>query len=249
MFYDVQHNGRGFDFSYLNPIIFYNAVEQSNGSPDNSIVGLNVNILPCKRLKIYGQIVLDELQVHEVLTNSGWWGNKNALQLGFKWIDIFGLPNVDWQSEFNLIRPYTYSQKVPSNNYGQYGQSLAHPLGANLREFVNIIRINPYGPLDIRLKYIFIQQGKDSLNGKVDYGSNIFLSYNLRTSDYHVNLLQGVTTNTSIAELIVSYQLRHNLFLDFNALFRNESNVQYNRTTYYAGVGVRLNFMSKSYDF
>jgi len=249
MFYDVLHNGRGFDFSYLNPIIFYRAVEQANGSPDNALVGANITALPCKHLKLYGQLLLDELQVHEVFSSQGWWGNKYALQAGFKWIDIFGIPNLDWQSEFNLIRPYTYSEKDPSENYSQYGQALAHPLGANLREFVNIIRFNPYGPLDIKLKYIHIDQGKDSVGGTTDYGSNIFLSYSMRTGDYGVQLLQGVVTSINIAELIVSYQVRHNLFVDFNVLYRDEANAQYNKSTIYAGLGVRLNFALHSYDF
>jgi hypothetical protein len=247
MFYDVNHNGRGFDISYLNPVIFYRSVEQSNGSPDNALVGANINVLPGKKIKIYGQLLLDEFQVHQVFSSHQWWGNKYALQAGFKWIDIFGLPNVDWQAEANLIRPYTYSEKDPSENYSHYGQPLAHPLGANLREMVNIIRINPYGPLDIRIKYIFIQQGKDT--GKLDYGSNIFLSYTTRTGDYNINLLQGVETNISIAELIVSYQVRHNLFIDVNALYRNESNLNYSKQTLYAGIGIRLNFMYHNYDF
>src|SRR5207302_91536 len=117
--------------------------EQANGSPDNALVGANINALPLKNLKLYGQLLFDEFLLHELLSNRGYWGNKYAVQAGFKWLDVFNLPNVDWQGEFNLIRPYTYSEKEPSENYSQYGQSLAHPLGANLREVVNIIRINP----------------------------------------------------------------------------------------------------------
>jgi hypothetical protein len=175
--------------------------------------------------------------------------NKYALQGGIKWIDIFGISNFDWQGEVNIIRPYTYSEKNPTENYSQYAQPLAHPLGANLREFISIFRYNPIGPLDIRLKYFYIKQGKDSVGGGPDYGSNIFLSYSLHTSDYGVQLLQGVVTTINMAELIVSYQFKHNLFVDFNALYRSETNAQYNRTTVYAGIGVRLNFMYHNYDF
>jgi len=249
IFNNGNNPGRGFDFSYLNPVIFYDAVVNNNGAADKETVGANINILPCRNLKIYGQFLLNEFEAHQILSSNNWWGNKYGAQIGFKWIDIFGLNNVDWQSEFNLVRPYTYTAADPLNSYSQYGQPLADPLGANFREFINIIRINPFGPIDIKLKYIFIQQGKDSLTGTTDYGSNILISYHNRTADYGIQLLQGVLTTTHIAEIIVSYQVRHNLFLDFNALFRHESNAQYNRTTMYTGVAVRLNFMSKSYDF
>jgi hypothetical protein len=249
MFYDILKNGRGFDFSYLNPVIFYRSVEQNSGSPDNALAGANINILPCRNFKIYGQLLFDEFEIHQLVSNKGWWGNKYATQLGIKWIDVFGLPNVDWQSEFNLVRPYTYSEKSSSENYSTYGQALAHPLGANLSEFINIIRINPTGPLDIKLKYIFIAQGQDSTGSKNDYGSNIFTSYAMRTGDYGVQLLQGLATKIQIAEIIISYQVRHNLFVDVNALYRSEANAQHGMSTIYAGIGLRLNFMAKSYDF
>jgi hypothetical protein len=122
-------------------------------------------------------------------------------------------------------------------------------LGANFREFINIIRINPYGPIDIQLKFFYIQQGLDSIGGVNDYGSDIFIAYSKRTADYGIQMLQGVLTNTEIAEAIVSYQLRHNLFIDFTGLIRRESNVVYTRNTIYVGIGVRLNFMRKDYEF
>jgi hypothetical protein len=214
------------------------------------VAGLNINVLPFKNFKVYGQFLLDDIDIHKLVSDNGYWANKYATQLGFKWIDIFGLPNIDWQSEFNLVRPYTYSERNTSDNYSHYGQALAHPLGANLREFINIIRINTYGPLDIKLKYIFTQQGKDTLNSlENDYGGDIFKSYKLRTGNENVLLLQGILTTTMLAEISISYQLRHNLFIDLNALYRKESSEQYSSSTIYAGLGLRLNFMSRSYDF
>jgi len=249
IFNDSNNRGRGFDFSYLNPLIFYDAVVNNNGAADKETAGANINILPARNFKIYGQFLLNEFQAHEILSSANWWGNKYGVQAGFKWIDIFGLHNVDWQSEFNLVRPYTYTSQFSVNNYSQYGQPLADPLGANFREFINIIRINPIGPLDIKLELFYIQQGADSASGGPDYGSNIFIPYSHRTGDYGIAMLRGVLTNTIIAEAVVSYQLKHNLFIDLTGLFRHQTSALYDHNTIYASVGLRLNFARKEYMF
>ena len=249
IFNNGNNPGRGYDFSYLNPIIFYDAVVNNNGAVDKETAGANINILPCRNFKIYGQFLLNEFQAHQILSGNNWWGNKYGIQAGFKWIDLFGLKNVDWQSEFNLVRPYTYTSANSVDNYSQYGQPLAEPLGANFREFVNILRINPIGPVDIRLELFYIQQGADSVGGVTDYGSNIFIQYGHRTADYGIKLLQGELTNTIIAEAVVSYQLKHNLFIDLTGLVRHETSPQYEHNTIYASIGLRLNFARKEYMF
>lgn len=249
MFNDRKNEGRGFDFSYLNPVIFYRSVEHNLGSPDNALAGMNTSFIFMKHFRLYGQVVLDEFVISELRKNRGWWGNKYALQAGFKYIDMFGLPNIDWQTEFNLVRPYTYSSDTPANSFSQFNQALAHPRGANFRELINILRINTYGPVDIKLKYILTEQGKDTSNS--NYGSNILLSYKTRQADYGNSLLQGNKSITQYMEAVVSWQARQNLFLDINAIYRTEkadfNNI--NTNNFYLGAGLRLNFISQTYDF
>ena len=76
-----------FDFSYLNPIIFYRSIEQQNGSDDNSVVGLDIKANVARHFQLYGQLLLDEFKLSEVKNNDGWWGNKYGVQLGAKYID------------------------------------------------------------------------------------------------------------------------------------------------------------------
>ncbi|MEQ9229646.1 MAG: hypothetical protein RIF46_03120, partial [Cyclobacteriaceae bacterium] len=58
--------GGGVKFQYLNPVIFYRALEQQDGSPDNVILGMDFNWKLWNRVQLYGQLVIDELQVKEV---------------------------------------------------------------------------------------------------------------------------------------------------------------------------------------
>jgi len=46
-----------FDFSYLNPIIFYRSVEFQNGSPDNAIAGLDAKANLFGKVQLYGQLL------------------------------------------------------------------------------------------------------------------------------------------------------------------------------------------------
>ncbi|MDX5347632.1 MAG: hypothetical protein LPK19_10345, partial [Hymenobacteraceae bacterium] len=94
-----------FELQYLNPIIFYRSVEQWLGSEDNAIVGANFKWNIKKRAQLYGQLMLDEFLLSEVRAQNGWWANKQAFQLGAKYIDVAGIKNLDAQAEYNYIRP------------------------------------------------------------------------------------------------------------------------------------------------
>src|SRR6185295_4915211 len=123
----------------------------------------------------YGQLALDELLVGEITKNRGFWGNKYGVQLGAKYINAFGVSNLDLQLEHNLARPFTYSHRDSVANYTHYNQPLAHPLGANFSEIIGIARYQPAPKWLVQAKAIYYTQGRDS--NAVSYGSNIFLPH------------------------------------------------------------------------
>jgi hypothetical protein len=250
MFSAENSKGRyGFDASYLNPIIFYRAVEEEMGSPDNALIGLNLNIIPFRKVRIYGQLMMDEFLLKHLRAMDNNWTNKYALQAGLKYINVFGINNLDFQGEFNLIRPYTYSHDTISNTYSHYNQSLAHPLGANLVEKIIILKYNPIGRLNISLKLMHIVQGKDT--GKYDFGGNILLDYHqrYRVPGDKAYLLQGLRTINQQAELLVSYMIWHNLFLDGQVIISSEKNSLINQSLFYTGGSLRLNFAIPKYQY
>lgn len=58
---------RGFDVSYITPIIFLRTVEGYNGSPDNALLGFNAKYKFAKNLTTYGQFILDEFTAKDFL--------------------------------------------------------------------------------------------------------------------------------------------------------------------------------------
>jgi hypothetical protein len=216
--------GGGYDLNYLNPIIFYRYVESYIGSEDNAILGFNFRWLVGKTGTIYSQFVLDEFLTKYLFNGSKSWTNKYSFQLGGKYVDAFGIPNLDIQAEYNLVRPYTYSHKDGGRNYAHYGQSLAHPLGANFREFLTILRYKASPRLSIYGTGMFVNHGKDPLNAEFNYGGNIMKSYDFRIGfqdpNFRHKIGDGISVKTAYTDLRLSYSLAHNLFLDARLMNR-----------------------------
>lgn len=211
---------RGFDPAYLNPVIFFRPVEYSMHSPDNANLGGNLKLRLWRKTFLYGQLFVDDLKIKELVSNSGWWGNKYGIQIGCKTYNLFNIRNLFVQSEFNVVRPYTYSHSSSSLNYGTMYQSLAHPLGANFREVLGILRYSKekWGFMG---KIAFAQIGTDT--SKISFGQNIYKSYMLRNTakDLESKLLQGKKELFCFADLRADYLLNNkwniNLFCSLKA--------------------------------
>ena len=211
-----------FDFGYLNPVIFYRSIEQQNGSFDNSVVGLDAKANLPHGVQLYGQLMLDEFLLSEIKKNRGWWANKWGIQLGAKYIDAFGIKNLDLQVEHNRVRPFTYSHRDSVANYTHYNQPLAHPLGANFKEFIGVARYQPVPQWMAVAKLIFYQQGRDS--SARNFGSNILLPNEppYRVGDFGYNIGSGQQTNVMSASFLLSYEWKQNFFLELQALYRKQ---------------------------
>jgi len=239
----------GFELTYLNPIIFYRAAEIQNGSPDKVTIGLNAKANIFKNTQLYGQFVLNEF-VLSAITNysSGSHVNKQAVQIGGKSIDVFGIKNLDVQAELNIIRPFVYSHWDTTGTFTHYNQPLAHPLGANLREFIALVRYQPIPKLQLVAKVITYKQGLDSAGR--NFGASPFRLYTDRPRNEGFFIGSGIPANGLLASFTASYELVPNLFLDANATIRNykkQGAADFNTKIY--SFGFRLNLQRREFDF
>lgn len=237
-----------FDFEYLNPIIFYRHVEGTIGSPDNAVAGIDFKLNVKKRAQFYGQFLLDEFILSKIKNDPSNWVNKFGIQLGAKYIDAFGIKNLDLQAEVNRVRPFTYSHFDTINNYTHYNQPLAHPLGANFQEFIGIVRYQPFPKWNFYARAIYYYKGLDTAN--TNFGGNIFKSYLTRLSDEGFNVGSGNKATCMNATLNVSYEFRQNLFFEAGVQNRNyklASGYRDNSVSFSAGI--RLNIYKREYNF
>ncbi|MER2998129.1 hypothetical protein [Pontibacter populi] len=242
-----------FELQYLNPIILYRTVEQMIGSEDNATVGIDFKWNILNRAQLYGQVYLDELRINEVRSGNGWWGNRQAGQIGAKYINAFGLPNMDLQGEVNVIRPYTYQHQDQYRNYQHYNQPLAHPAGANLYEFIGIVRYQPIPRLNVTAKAIYTKFGQDEVTATdtINWGNNINYPYTKRALGYGNKIAQGNTTNQLHLDLTASFQLRHNVFVDLKQILRRtdaELNTM-DLNTSFTSVAFRWNIPQRLHEF
>lgn len=201
-------NDRGFDLNYLNPIVFYRAIEFSTGSRGgNALLGLTFKYKWSDRLNTYGQMLIDEFSSSDVLAREGSYKNKTAYQLGTKYYSAFGIPNLNLQLEYNRVRPFTYSHNTVVLNYGHNNQSMAHTLGTNFSEFLAVARYR-YQRFYGSLKYIQAKRGLefvDSAEAEVFYGGSIYGSEDFREGDLNHKIGQGNTVDFRHIEFDAGY--------------------------------------------
>lgn len=257
-----------FEWHYLIPIIFYRSIEQSLGSPDNSVIGFDFKANFLRHFQLYGQFVLDEFKFSEIKAGNNWWANKFGVQAGLKYIDVVNVPNLDLQLEFNMVMPYTYTHYSPPGtdstqgrqvaNYTHYNQALAHPLGANFTEFVALVNYQPVKlpNLNLSLKYINAVVGVDSmkLDGTLsNYGGDIFrpTHQGLVENEYGNYLRQGNAHRISMFEFKATYQFWHNMYAIMKVGTRSlNSDLDWeDNTSTWFNLGVRINASNRNWHF
>ncbi len=234
-----------FEFHYLNPVILYRSVEQLLDSPDNAILGFNIQWIPKKKYQIYGQLLIDELKTSETFAGDGWWGNKVAYQIGLKKYDLFQIGNLDFQLEYNTVRPFTYAHRsdnnsaIPTASYSHFNQPLAHPYGANFREFIVSFNYRFNEKFAFNASIVNSNYGDSNLE---NVGKDILANYENRSSDYNNFTGQGDQNDIFGLQINTNYEFLPNGFIDLTFLHRRrslESNpIDKND---YLGIGIRVN--------
>jgi len=238
-------NGRGFDFQYLNPVIFLRPVEYNNGSADNALIGATAKIKLTNKWHLYGQVMIDEFNLNKVKEAPGWWANKWGIQAGTKVYDLFTVKNLSAQIEFNAVRPYAYSHNDSLSNYGHFNQPLAHPLGANFIEGLGFVRYN-YKRLFFEARVSYAEYGTDTAN--MNYGQNIFKSYNYgkpkisgTDGDFGHEIGQGKFTSVFYSDLKVALMVnpKTNMRIEAGWMRRAQETLTNSNNTQYFYIGFK----------
>ena len=252
-------NDRGFDFNYINPVIFYRAIEFSTGSrTGNALIGLSAKYKFTDRVNAYSQIIIDEFSSGDVFGGEQSWKNKYGYQIGAKYYDAFSVKGLYLQAEYNRIRPYTYSHNTVVLNYGHNNQSLAHTLGANISEFIAIARYQK-GRWFGSAKTLIAKRGLEfqaPADGIDYFGGNIYGNEDNRPLDNGVEVGQGNTTDFFHTELQAGYLINPatNLKVYASVIFRDfepleNTEMVFDNNTTWVNFGIRTDLFNWYYDF
>ena len=255
----TNKNNRGFDMSFVNPIIFYRSVEfASSARSGNAMLGLTSKYKWNNQITFYGQFLLDEFSLSDVKAGQKSWKNKFGIQMGAKYFNAFNIKNLLLQAEYNIVRPYVYSHSEAITNYGHNNQSLGHQWGGNFKELVAIARYHN-GRYYADAKLIIGIRGLDFNNATdtYNYGSDIYRSYNeSRPYETGVVVGQGNKTNVFMADLQAGYLINPatNMKLFGSLLYRNfspatETATAIKESTTWLSVGLRCDVFNWYFDY
>ena len=251
-------NDRGFDVNYLNPIIFYRAIEFQTGQGNgNAILGLSGKYKWNNKVNLYGQFLVDEFSVSDITGGEKSWKNKLGFQIGAKYFNAFKVDNLLLQGEYNQVRPYTYAHNTIVLNYAHNNQPMAHLWGANFRELVLIGRYN-YKRWFADAKFIIGQRGFDfnTDEDSANYGGNIYGDEDFRVADTGIEIGQGNKTNSFMTEMQAGYILNPatNLRVFTNIIYRDFdpeaiTASTMNSSTLWFNIGIRTDLFNWYNDF
>lgn len=238
---------RSLDLDYLNPIIFFRPVEFAQGSADNVLIGMSWKWKMSRNSHAYGQLMFDEFLLFELRRRSGWWANKFGIQIGMRNFN-FLTEGLHTQNEINFVRPFTYTHGSVLQAFGHVNQGLAHPMGTNFLEWVNIWRLereNWY----VSQKFIWGIYGRDI--GDDNFGGNVFRSYRNPSFQYGNEVAQGLKSTFHWEEVTYGrrFSKKQDLWGFASAALRFERNDHIQRVDFMLNVGVRTSLFPSYRDF
>lgn len=245
---DDQGNIRGFDWGYVNPLIFLRPIEASSGSPDNALIGFTTKYNLPSNLTFYAQYALDEFESKSFFKKTGSSRNKWGAQLGLKGFSNFKSSSLTYFGEYNLSRPYTYSSRNLILSYTNYSQSLAHPFGANFKEFVAGLSFKK-NRLLINSKINVAEYGLDINN--LNYGKDPFKPYTSAVASEGNFIGNGLKTDFFYFDSNISFLInpKTNFRFELGGIYRKEQNTQFSNHTTWLTFGLRSTFRQTYYDF
>ncbi|WEK18975.1 MAG: gliding motility protein RemB [Candidatus Pedobacter colombiensis] len=239
---DDQGKSRGFDLNYVNPLFFVSSLGPSGTIPSHTLFGFNGKYKILNQTVVYGQFLYD--QAPSAVSNKG----RKAWQLGARGSDLFKVNKLNYLFEFNTAAPYTYSNQFPIVNYAELNEPLAHPYGANFKEWLGILNYT-IGKIDFQGQLGHARYGLN-VNG-INYGKDIGLSDQTGLPLLGSTTGQGLSTNLNYVEGTVGYLLnpKYNLRIEAGGLLRQEKNSLSDTKTMMITLGLRSSFRNLYHDF
>jgi hypothetical protein len=192
--------------------------------------------------------MLDEFILDEVLAGNGWWGNKQGLQFGFKSSDIFAIKSLNFQTEYNFVRPFTYQHRSNEQNYVHHNQALAHPLGANFIESVTFLNYR-WKNIFCEVKFQYAKTGQDTAG--LNLGNDLLKSYETRASEYGNFMFNGIECRLNSVDIRMDYLVnpKTNFNIEVGVVIRKFSNEYTRENSQLIYFGIRTSLENYYFDF
>jgi len=207
--------GRDMEFSYLNPLLSYHAVQLNKDTDDNTFLGLDLTWYIRNRHKLYGQLLVDDVQVDDEEQ-----GDQEPAEIGYlAGIQTVGLFNfLDVEAEYLRIANRTYNQKLPRNRYENRGKLIGHPLGPDGDRIK--LAVSHWFKYAQRIMFKFQYARK----GEGRYSDDWTEPWNDITGDYSEPFPTGTVEKTFEGSLHLTGYIKSRLFFDLEGGIKSVEN-------------------------
>ncbi len=246
---NTAENNSNFNLNFFNPLILSRTFQYGLNNEKNILLGLNTRIKIYPFAQFFSQFVLDKTD-SEIQAQ-----NNYAFQIGIKHFDFFhnkvSNQTLYLHSEYNYIKPYTYTWNYEKQSFSHYNQSIAHPMGTGLKEILGTIRYQ-YKDLSVSIRGTYIISSIDSIN--TNFGSDLFKANSVEpgiTSNIGNTPGQGIKNELLhvYSELSLLINPSANLQMFFGMHFRNNMSLYAKTESLFFSFGIKTNLTNYYYDF
>ena len=199
--------GRQIDLFYLNPILFYHGTQLNEGIDDNTFLGLDFSLQPRQRIRLYGQLLIDDFQIDRQ-TQVDEEPNEIAFLTGLHWVNV--VPNLDFQLEHSRVTNWTFNQVQERNRYTYNDRLIGGALG------------NDYDLTEATITHWFARATAASLHwryhrqGEGQVTSEWTAPWLSASGDYEESFPTGTVEKRMIAAVGLKGFLQGHFFFDIN---------------------------------
>jgi len=220
----IIYGQRGIDLSYLNPFVVYKLVQNDEKDRDNANVFVDFNTKFIKGLKIYGSILLDDLEFSKIGT--GYWGNQLLYNFGFYSSNLYKYLPLDFQFEYIKVDPFVFTHKKHRNTFSQDGRPLSGVLNPNSELFFTKFDYRFTYRFSVAVSFAYTIHGANPLNPdgsvKENVGGDLNLGHRIFDAKYFT-FLGGDREYIRRFETMVKYEPFNNYVASLRIAYVNES--------------------------
>ena len=206
----VVFGNRQFEFAYLNPINFYRSAEHFVSDDDNASMGFDFEMLAIPSVKLYGELLIDDLNTGK---SKNYFGNKLAMLAGGLWVDAFRLPNLDARLEYARTRPYIYTHRNDINKFTHFNTGMGHWIGPNADNLYARVQYRFSKSLYLAGTFEYYRHGDNEPDRNV--GGSLDEPRTGQDSEI-AKFLDGIVEKRTTIGLEMSYEIFRNLYLNLN---------------------------------
>ncbi len=189
-----------FNFTYLNPFIFYHGAKK-NGAPDNNVLpSLDVLFYPAPKWQLYASVLIDDIQLDKK-TPGDLEPNEIGWLAGSRYADPFHINGLTLSAEYVRIANRTYKTSHPWERFSYRRKLLGYPLGNDLEYFQLEIEKWFGAKLSLRTKFSVLSKGE----------GNVFSAWNepwmhyTVEQGYHEKFPSGIVEKTKTLNCFLLY--------------------------------------------